>query len=186
MVLSKGETMPLRTSRFSPLTALLIAGLLTLGACGHDDHAHDNHDNHDSLSAEEEACLHANDVPQTVQAAATAVAAAADINQPHTHYRIVLLESTETPGEYMGYVTFTPDKDGDFAIFTSVAIPVAIVDADGTAVSVTTSAVDECVEITQKHAADFHDERHIIAFGPTSEPELSVIVESLGSHGHDH
>ncbi|MFU8804400.1 MAG: hypothetical protein ACNA8W_11365 [Bradymonadaceae bacterium] len=164
-----------------------IFGAFILIACGQ-DYDQDDHDNNGGITPEEEACLHANDTPTQVAAAATPEEAQANINDDHTHYRISLVESTETPGEFSGAVTFEPDRDGDFAIFTSHVVPVQVIDDEGESESVTTRAVDECVEMARMHIADFHDDEiYVIVFGPTSESEISVIVEYAGGSGdQDH
>jgi hypothetical protein len=165
----------------SPALVCITLAALALAACGdgHDD------DDHDDLSPEEEACLHANDPPENVTAAASPEGNLATLDETHVHYRVALAATDDPPTQYVGSVAFTPYRQGRFALFTSTAVPVTIVDASEQTVNLSTTPVELCVEIAEGHAAQFRAETYVVTFGPTTEQELSVVIE-FADDGHNH
>lgn len=157
---------------------------LTLGAgCGESEE-HD-HDEHDELSAEEEACSHAQDSPTTVVAGTGIAELDADVSQSHTLYEVTLNETEAGSGVYSGYLSFEAPEHADYLIFTSTQAELSVLDSVDVALETTVSEVDGCVELSQAHRVALDAQRYVIEIGPVSASTLSLIIESE-AHDHDH
>lgn len=166
---------------------LLLAGALffVVPGCGDDHDEHDgHHDDHDPV---EEACAHATDTPTEVEAAPDPMESAPGVSAGHTIYRVTLVERSLAAGEFGGFVRYTASEAGEYAIFVSVDVPLTVTTDDGAAVALEVSTpVEACIELERRHDVTLEAGTYFFEFGPTLEPELSLIVESAGDHHDDH
>ncbi|RAL24747.1 hypothetical protein DL240_00620 [Lujinxingia litoralis] len=167
-----------------PFPAALLF-LIVLTGCGDADHDGHQHDS-ESPDATEEACLHAQDTPTLINAAASPEEALTpDIEQGHTLYEISLPESTSHSGQYTGYLRYDRTEPADVLLFTSSVIDVAVLDSTGAEQVVSTTAVDACAELLQSHRVALEAGSYTLSFGPGSEPTVSILIEAE-SHDHAH
>jgi hypothetical protein len=151
-----------------------ILAALALGGChGHDDH-----------SPAEDACSHMTD---NVAAMITAVddlgAAAPAVSMGHTRYEITLVGDGADLG---GYVDWTIGEAGEYHVFLSDAVPLALWDGQGDAVaaSATNTNVTECAEVSVGYSYDLGVGTYTMQFGPTALDVVSLVLVDEDDHDH--
>ncbi len=131
---------------------------------------------------DEEGCEHLADGPAvSVTATATASGAPA-IDADHQRYDIQLTPITGGKG---GYVTFAADDEADFVFFLGANVPVTFRDAQDQEVEPEASATSSttCTEIKGRYVVPLEVGMYTLSFGPTTEDQVSVVVEEAG---HEH
>jgi hypothetical protein len=132
----------------------------------------------------EHTCAHANFGPfVTVTAGVDPATTTTDINAGHTAYTVNLVDSGTSFG---GAVLYTPDEDGDFAIFLDPSVSVSVLDSSGTPLTIEEDVSidpEECSALSRAVVVELSStETYTIVFGPTSEPSALVVVESLAEY----
>ena len=77
-----------------------------------------------------------------------------------------------------GYVTFTPPAEGDYVLYTSTPLPIAVFSLAGfilDPVSLDIKA-QECMEIKGKHIFHFASTLHVVRLGPDSPNTVDIVV----------
>jgi hypothetical protein len=171
-------------SRKSLLVFVVVALLAPAGFIG--CHGHDHDDDH--LGPIGEACLHATDSPTHVSAAASSEAGEVpDVSAAHKLFHVMLVDDAENEGQKSGVVRYVSRKTSTYAVFLSADVPLSISDAQGNAVTISESYdVSACVELERQHNVDLGAGTYFFSFGPTSESDFSLIVESFADHDHAH
>ena len=163
------------------LSFCLIAGLLAFAGC--DDHDDEHGHGGETLGLGAEACEHTNEGPFVDVDATLDTTDAPSLAFPHTATRVAIADA-----DAKHYVRFNADEAGEYIFFVSADVPVEILDNDGNLIEIeATGGVDECAEVVAQHTVDLTVGSVLVAFGPTSEGTLSVVVEHHeGEHDHDH
>ena len=161
------------------LLIITLGAAVFTAACGEadsdDPNGDDNGDN--GMTAEEEACLHAQeDTPLPRTATLEMDDADGDIGNTHLLYEITLAENTD--GDYEGYLEYDVDA-GSYALFTSIDVDVVFTDDAGDHITPDVSDVDECVEIAQRHDVELDGIPLLVRFGPTSTDQLYTVTERV-------
>ncbi|TXD39028.1 hypothetical protein FRC98_01090 [Lujinxingia vulgaris] len=164
------------------LSLSLLTVVLCTGCGDADDH---DHEDHEELSAEEEACTHAQDSPTTVAASAGLAGLDADVSQRHTLYEVTLQETETGSGDYRGYLSYEAAEHADYLIFTSTEVELRVLDTNDVAQDVSVEAVDGCAELAQSHRVSLEAQSYVIELGPSDASTLSLIIEPE-AHDHDH
>ncbi|MBX3226964.1 MAG: hypothetical protein KF837_06610 [Labilithrix sp.] len=149
----------------------------------------------------EHACLHSFAGPFRNVTASTA--SPPDVSHEHTAYRVTLpaVSSPDTDADadaaapsaptYAGSVSFVPEEDGEYAIYTSSpAAELSASDEHGKSVSfecTTEVPEDLCSGLRLLRVADFEHESPVTLTFESSEPGVLLLIEHLGrGHGHGH
>jgi hypothetical protein len=153
---------------------LLSAGLIF--GCG-DDEEEENID--------VEGCEHLQEGPSTAVTATAATAGAPAVKDDHRRYDVTLVDVTGGKG---GSVTFAAAAEGDYVLFTSADVQVAIKDANGQAVGIEASAKSstECTEIKGRHTIPMKVGTHTLTFGPTTQTSVALVIEQAAHADHEH
>ena len=159
--------------------SLILLFALFLSACGDAEENDDEEQNFDDeISAQEEACLHILEGPFAVSNATLEVdESAGNINRAHHAYTVSLVENTD--GDYQGAVIYDASASDTYGIFTNIDVEVAVYTEEQESLPVVTTVVDECIEVARQHTVEMQEGRHFIFFGPTTDGEVSVVVEEL-------
>lgn len=132
-----------------------------------------------------EGCEHLQQGPATaVTATATATGAPA-VKDDHNRYDITLVDVTGGKG---GSVTFAAAAEGDYVLFTSADVQVAVKDANGQVVGIeaSTKSSSECTEIKGRHTIPMKVGTHTLTFGPTPLTAVSVVIEPDAHSDDEH
>ncbi|XYH97159.1 hypothetical protein ACMHYB_56895 [Sorangium sp. So ce1128] len=129
----------------------------------------------------EHTCIHAGVGPfVTVTAGADPATTTTDVSAEHTAYTVNLVSSGAGFG---GAVLYTPDGDGDFAIFLDPSVNVSVLDSSGTPVAIEEDvSIDpaECASLSRALVVELSSaETYTIVFEPSSEQSALVLIENL-------
>ncbi len=129
----------------------------------------------------EHSCIHAGVGPfVTVTAGADPATTTADVSAEHTAYNVNFVSSGAGFG---GAVLYTPDADGDFAIFLDPSVNVSVLDSSGTPVAIEDDvSIDpaECSSLARAVVVELSSaETYTIVFEPSSEQSALVLIENL-------
>jgi hypothetical protein len=172
--------------RFRPITvslvpstlALFLSALALFGAgCGEDDEP-EKHEDPDM-----EACEHMKEGPPAVVTAAAAFSTTAPaVNNDHKRYDLTLADGV---GGKSGFVTFAVAAAGEYILYTSAAVKVAVKSAAMVEVAAesTTSSVAGCAEVKGRHVYDLTVGTYVIGVGPEASDKVSLVLEA---HHHTH
>lgn len=138
----------------------------------------------DEESVDVEGCEHLQEGPASSVTATAATTGAPAVNSDHKRYDVSLVDVTGGKG---GSVSFAAAEEGDYVIFTSADVPVAVKDANGAAVAIEASVKSsaECTEIKGRHTVPMKVGTHTLTFGPTTQSSVSIVIEPE-AHGDDH
>jgi hypothetical protein len=156
------------------LSAVLLSAGLIFGCGGEEEE-----------SVDVEGCEHLQRGPaSSITATATATGAPA-VKDDHRRYDIALADVTGGKG---GSVTFAAAAAGDYVLFTSADVPVAVTDANGQAVAIEASVKSspECTEIKGRHTIPMKVGTHTLTFGPTTGASVSIVIEPDEHGEHEH
>jgi hypothetical protein len=130
-----------------------------------------------------EGCEHLQEGPSTAVTATAATAGAPAVKDDHRRYDVTLVDVTGGKG---GSVTFAAAEEGDYVLFTSADVPVAVTNANGQTVAIEASAKSspECTEIKGRHTIPMKVGTHTFTFGPTTQTSVSVVIEPE-AHGDE-
>jgi hypothetical protein len=105
----------------------------------------------------------------------------ADASAPHTSFDVTLPGSA---GAFQGAVLFSPGADGEYAIFTTPGVPVAVFDGAGTPVVLEREGPTDAAVCAQvERAAVFHldsTDTYTVLYGPTEHELTQSNFEFLG------
>jgi hypothetical protein len=166
-------------ARLRPITLVLsLSALALFGAgCGEDDEPEEHED------PDVEACEHMKDGPPAAVTAAAAFATTAPaVNNDHKRYDLTLADGV---GGKAGFVTFAVPAAGEYILYTSAAVKVAVKSAamaDVTAES-TTNTFAGCPEVKGRHVYDLTVGTFVIGIGPETSDKVSLVLEA---HEHAH
>lgn len=185
---------PLRVKR--PLTISCFAVAAWTVSCAAGDPTDTVGQREFSLEGEDETCLvpdevvehtcqHANFGP-FVSASAQAYPGFVftDLSAPHTAFNLTL---PGTSGSFEGAVLFSPSSDGEYALFSTPGVPVAVFDGEGTPVVIEREGATDaelCAEI--ERVAVFHADSaqtYTLVYGPAEEALTQTLFEFLGEGG---
>lgn len=136
--------------------------------------------------ASAEACEHAIDGPaSSVIASAADDGSAPDISAEHTRHDVTLVARDGGGGggggDNGGFVRIE-SAGGPHVVFLSADIPIAFVDANGTAIDEELQQIeDTCPEIATAHHVDLPVGIVSFDLGPTTDTEVSIIVERVAT-----
>jgi hypothetical protein len=91
-------------------------------------------------------------------------------------YRIQL------PARAAGHVSFTPPAVGEYVIFTSAPIALALFALDGTILPVKSlnTVIPECTQVSGRQAFDLTAVAHVIRLGPATTATVDVAIIARG------
>jgi len=152
--------------------AVLVSAGLVFGCGGEEEEE----------NVDVEGCEHLQEGPSTAVTATAATAGAPAVKDDHRRYDVTLVDVTGGKG---GSVTFAAAEEGDYVLFTSADVQVAITDANGQAVAPEASVKSstECTEIKGRHTIPMKVGTHTLTFGPTTQTSVSLVIEPAA---HDH
>lgn len=80
--------------------------------------------------------------------------------------------------DFSGYVSFTTDESGSYAIGLSDDVPMEVMDADGASISLDQS-IDgaACADLAVRHTVSLELGTYTLYFGPTELDEVSLVAE---------
>jgi hypothetical protein len=165
--------------RFRPFAAVLsLSALALFGAgCGEDDDPEGGED------PDAEACEHMKEGPMALVTAAAAFSATAPaVKNDHQRYDLTLADGV---GGKAGFVTFAVPAAGDYIVYTSAAVKVAVKSAamaDVTAES-TTNSFAGCPEVKGRHVYELAVGTYVIGIGPETSDKVSLVLEA-DTHAH--
>ena len=164
----------MRSTRLTT-TSLLALVIVSLAACGSDDSTEQEE------SIDVEGCEHLVEGPEVAVTATATSDGAPAVADDHMRYDVTLVE---VDGGNGGAVAFDADEATDFVFFLSADVNVAITDSSDEEVAIEESATSspECEEIRGRHVAELSVGTHYLTFGPTSEEQVSVVIEHAGGH----
>lgn len=113
--------------------------------------------------------------PETDVAATEAAEGAPEAFVEDTAVEITLLD---VEGQFEGYVSFTTDEAGSYAIGLSDDVPFAVLDAAGAEISLDQS-VDgaACADLAVRHTVSLELGTYTLHFGPTDVDEVALVAE---------
>lgn len=151
--------------------------LLAVTACG--DEATDGGQTPDLDAADGEGCEHLQEGPGVAITATATASGAPSVDEDHRRYDTALVDVTGGKG---GVVDFGASAAGLHVIFLSADVPLFINDATGAPVAIEDSATSStaCADIKGKHVVDLGVGTYHLILGPTTETEVSIVVEPLG------
>jgi hypothetical protein len=157
--------------------SLLALAMLSLAACGGDDSTEEEE------SIDVEGCEHLIEGPEVPVTATPTTDGAPAVADDHMRYDVSLVE---VDGGNGGAVAFDADEATDFIFFLSADVDLAITDSSAQDVAIEDSASSspECEEIRGRHVAELTVGTHYLSFGPTSEEQVSVVIEHA-DHEHE-
>lgn len=84
----------------------------------------------------------------------------------------------EVEGQYEGFVSFTTDEAGSYAIGLSDDVPMEVLDADGGSIAIDQS-IDgaACADLAVRHTVSLELGTYTLSFGPTDVDEVKVVAE---------
>lgn len=163
-------------SRPFPLP-MLAMGALVLAGCLFDS-SDTEHENHEDPWIH--ACEHVSQTPVAVTAGVTDSTRGELGDAHHEFFEITVSDS--------GAVAFSPEEHGDHAFLLNVDVPFAVFTAAGTSIEIeeTVTGLEGCADLAVMHVAHLEDdETYHLAFGPTTEATVGLIIEEY-AHEEEH
>jgi hypothetical protein len=152
----------------------LSATLTMLAACGDEEPVED---------VDVEGCEHLQEGPEVAVTATDGLDESTPaVSDEHMRYDITLVPVVGGNG---GFVTFAAAEATDHVFFLDADVALGLDDGTGAGVTIEESASSspECDEIRGRHVAELRVGTVYVELGPTTETEVSLVIEAM--HDHD-
>ena len=159
-------------NRFAIVTLCLVF-LMTVAGCGHDDH--------DDHSANEEACEHMKEGPNTTLTAGSDADSATDTEHTDWEHKRVDITLVESGGTHVGFVKYEAEAAGDYRFFANNEATIKIAGEAPEA----TGSVSECDEVKGVDTFELPVGEHVVEISSTKST-IQLVVEMASDEHDDH